>query len=52
MIRNSPPLIIVRAIFADVINIGNGTKSTISMSNTIKITARRKKRSEKGIRAF
>lgn len=30
---------------------GTGIKRTISMSNTIKITARRKKRMENGIRA-
>ena len=41
---------IVRFIFV-IIVIGIGIRRTISMSNTRKMTARRKNRSEKGIRA-
>ena len=35
-----------------LVKIGMGTSSTISMSNTIKMIARRKKRMENGIRAL
>jgi len=42
----------MNAILVDAIIRGIGIKSTISMSNTMKIMARRKNRIENGIRAL
>ena len=45
-------LMIVVDMLCIVIRVGRGINRTISMSNTIKITANRKNRKENGIRAL
>lgn len=50
IIRNSSVLVIIILVFIRV-DIGIGIRRTISISNTRKITARRKNRRENGIRA-
>lgn len=49
-IRNRRAVTIIEFILACIVK-GAGTRSTISISNTRKITAKRKNRKEKGIRA-
>lgn len=51
IIRNEIDLIVRKSEFILFIRIGIGMRRTISMSNTMKITARRKNRIENGIRA-
>lgn len=51
MRRNSRDLITRKSGCRRVIKIGMGINSTISISKTIKITARRKNRMENGVRA-
>jgi hypothetical protein len=52
MIRKSALLSTVGRSLEEVIRVGSGIRRTISISNTMKITARRKNRSENGIRAL
>jgi len=50
--RNISLLRIIVDMLSISIRVGRGINSTISMSKTMKITAKRKKRKENGIRAL